>query len=297
MATRVWIDGAIYDEHEAVVPVFDRGFLYGDSVYEVARTAGGRPVDLARHLDRLARSAAAIGMDLPPRGDLEDAVRRTLEAAGNIESYVRVVVTPRRWRHRPSTRRSPIGRASSSSSSRWSCPPPSSTPRAATSPWSPCAATRAAPLDPAVKSGNYLNNIMALAEARRGAAYESIMLNPDGAPGRRLDVQRLSRAPWRGASGHARPSRTGSSTASPAAASSSWPPPPHCRRGRAPGRGTICAAPSRPSSTSSLRGILPIARVDDRALAAAPGPLTRELMRRYDGFLDAVARGVEDFGS
>ena len=40
MATRVWIDGAIYDEHEAVVPVFDRGFLYGDSVYEVIRTAG-----------------------------------------------------------------------------------------------------------------------------------------------------------------------------------------------------------------------------------------------------------------
>ena len=74
MATRVFIDGRITDENGAVVPVLDRGFLYGDSVYEVTRTSGGRPVDLGRHLDRLERSAAAIGLDLPARASIAGAV-------------------------------------------------------------------------------------------------------------------------------------------------------------------------------------------------------------------------------
>jgi branched-chain amino acid aminotransferase len=46
MTTKVWVDGAIRDEAEAVVPVFDRGFLYGDSVYEVTRTFRGVPFAL-----------------------------------------------------------------------------------------------------------------------------------------------------------------------------------------------------------------------------------------------------------
>src|SRR5262245_9143747 len=93
MSVKVWIDGAVKSEEDAVISVFDRGFLYGDSVYEVTRTSGSRPVDLGRHLDRLDRSAAAIGLPLPSRAELEDAVARTLAAGANPESYVRVVVT------------------------------------------------------------------------------------------------------------------------------------------------------------------------------------------------------------
>src|SRR5688572_18732951 len=93
MGAKVWIDGVIHEPETAVVPVFDRGFLYGDSVYEVTRTSGGRPVDLGPHLDRLERSAEAIALPLPARAELETAVDATLVAAGNDESYLRVVVT------------------------------------------------------------------------------------------------------------------------------------------------------------------------------------------------------------
>ena len=43
MPGKVWIGGAVVDADSAVVPVFDRGFLYGDSVYEVLRTFHGLP--------------------------------------------------------------------------------------------------------------------------------------------------------------------------------------------------------------------------------------------------------------
>jgi branched-chain amino acid aminotransferase len=64
MAVKVFIDGRVYDPEAAMVPVTDRGFLYGDSVYEVMRTAGGRPVDLDPHLDRLEHSAEALALQL-----------------------------------------------------------------------------------------------------------------------------------------------------------------------------------------------------------------------------------------
>ena len=65
MGAKVWIDGIIHEPETAVVPVFDRGFLYGDSVYETLRTSGGVPVELTRHLARLQRSAEGIGLALP----------------------------------------------------------------------------------------------------------------------------------------------------------------------------------------------------------------------------------------
>jgi branched-chain amino acid aminotransferase len=49
MAVKIWIDGNITSGDKAVVSVFDRGFLYGDSIYEVMRTANGVPVDLVAH--------------------------------------------------------------------------------------------------------------------------------------------------------------------------------------------------------------------------------------------------------
>src|SRR5688572_20071618 len=93
MPTRVLIDDSIFDETTASISVFDRGFLYGDSVYEVTRTAAGRPVDLERHLMRLERSAAAIGMPPVARAEVERALDETLAAAGNEESYIRIVIT------------------------------------------------------------------------------------------------------------------------------------------------------------------------------------------------------------
>src|SRR3954462_4364564 len=86
------VDGKLLPPEQAQVPVLDRGFLYGDSVYEVVRTYGGRPFELERHLLRMERTAARIGLALPPREQLLKELNRTLEAAGNAESYARIVV-------------------------------------------------------------------------------------------------------------------------------------------------------------------------------------------------------------
>jgi branched-chain amino acid aminotransferase len=86
MGTVVDMDGRLVRPEEAVVSVFDRGFLYGDSVYEVVRTYRKRPFELERHLRRLQHSAERLALELPwdaerTRGEL----LRTLEAAAAAE--------------------------------------------------------------------------------------------------------------------------------------------------------------------------------------------------------------------
>jgi branched-chain amino acid aminotransferase len=90
----VLIDGRPMPPEAAKVSVFDRGFLYGDSVFEALRTYAGRPFALSRHLERLATSAARVFIDLPV--SLEQIGREVESAvvgAGNAESYVRLTLT------------------------------------------------------------------------------------------------------------------------------------------------------------------------------------------------------------
>lgn len=94
MTTLVSINGRIVSGEEAAISVFDRGFLYGDSVFETIRTYAGRPFALHKHLARLERSAALVFIDLPvTRGELGREVTELLAAASNDESYVRAIVT------------------------------------------------------------------------------------------------------------------------------------------------------------------------------------------------------------
>lgn len=82
MPVVVNVAGALLAPADAKVSVFDRGFLYGDSVYEVVRTYGGAPFELDAHLARLAHSAERLAMALPwdvARTAAE--LRRTLAAA------------------------------------------------------------------------------------------------------------------------------------------------------------------------------------------------------------------------
>jgi branched-chain amino acid aminotransferase len=88
------IDGRPMAAESATVSVFDRGFLYGDSVFEALRTYGGRPFALERHLARLAESAARVFIELPV--SIEQIGREVASAivgAGNAESYVRLTIT------------------------------------------------------------------------------------------------------------------------------------------------------------------------------------------------------------
>lgn len=93
MSICVYLDGQVRDPERATVSVFDRGFLFGDSVYETVAYQGGRVHFLSEHLDRLERSARAIYLEPPARTAVVEAVRATLAASSEAEARVRVIVT------------------------------------------------------------------------------------------------------------------------------------------------------------------------------------------------------------
>jgi branched-chain amino acid aminotransferase len=90
----VSLDGALCALDQAVVPVLDRGFLYGDAVFEALRTFRGEPDALARHIERLVQSCAIVGIELgTSQAELASEVRRAVAALHTPERYVRIVVT------------------------------------------------------------------------------------------------------------------------------------------------------------------------------------------------------------
>lgn len=90
----VSIDGVVRSPDDARVSVFDRGFLYGDSVFETVRTYSGKPFALNEHLERLWRSAELVFIDMPcTREELTREIDAALESAHNEESYIRVMIT------------------------------------------------------------------------------------------------------------------------------------------------------------------------------------------------------------
>jgi branched-chain amino acid aminotransferase len=96
MAATVNVNGRICAEQEAVIPVFDHGFLYGEGIYETLRTYNGRLFLYDRHLRRLRNSARLIDLVLPFTGDeLAGHIQKTIYSAklDGAEAYVRVLVT------------------------------------------------------------------------------------------------------------------------------------------------------------------------------------------------------------
>ncbi len=178
------VDGVITPTGEARIPVMDRGFLYGDSVYEVFRTYGGIPLFFDEHWERFENSARLIHLRLQMgKRELTEEIRRTFRATGAAEHmrdvYVRYCITRGEgpvdlfpdpelanryviivrellpWREEfysrgvrlavSSTRRNPVNA-----------------------------------LDPNIKGGNYLNNVLGVIEARELGADDCIMLNDAG---------------------------------------------------------------------------------------------------------------------
>ncbi len=92
--TAVWIDGRRVGPDEATVSVFDRGFLYGDSVFETIRTYDGLPYALTEHVRRLAWSAERVHIGLPiTPAMLEQEIRDAVRDGGFRESYIRLMLT------------------------------------------------------------------------------------------------------------------------------------------------------------------------------------------------------------
>jgi branched-chain amino acid aminotransferase len=98
---RIWINGTLKPRNEAVVSVFDSGFVLGDGVWEGFRVVDGHPAFLDAHLDRLFEGAKAIMLDIGlDRAELTDAIYATLAANGMGERgidgdsvHVRLMVT------------------------------------------------------------------------------------------------------------------------------------------------------------------------------------------------------------
>src|SRR5687768_799932 len=88
------IDGVLQPAREAKVSVFDRGFLYGDSAFEVMRTYGRVPFRGREHLERLGRSCQRLRMALPVTlEELAGRVDRAVAASAQAECWLRIVVT------------------------------------------------------------------------------------------------------------------------------------------------------------------------------------------------------------
>ena len=85
------VEGKLVPPEQALVPVLDRGFLYGDSVYEVVRTYAGRPFEMDRHLARMEKTAERIGLTLPRREVVLAELQRTLEAAVLLDRWAQLV--------------------------------------------------------------------------------------------------------------------------------------------------------------------------------------------------------------
>jgi branched-chain amino acid aminotransferase len=90
----VLIDGQLVPKERAVVSVFDRGFLYGDSVFETMRSYAGVALDLERHLERLERSVRALEIQLTVSlDDLATEIQRALRLVPPRDAVVRVTQT------------------------------------------------------------------------------------------------------------------------------------------------------------------------------------------------------------
>ena len=179
MSTKVWLSthARPLDPEDATISVFDRGFLYGDSVYETLRTAGGSVVQLDEHLDRLRRSAAGIAFELPfDDAAIQAAMAETLAAAANADSRVRVIVTRGTGPMSLDTRvaRSPLLVIMVS---------PLEVPSLAERERGIAAVTvgRETTIRPGLKTGNYLGNILAVRRAHEQGAEDAILCNDDGA--------------------------------------------------------------------------------------------------------------------
>jgi branched-subunit amino acid aminotransferase/4-amino-4-deoxychorismate lyase len=167
---RVLIDGIEVAETEAAVSIFDWGLQRGFGCFEVIRAYAGRPFRLGAHLDRLAGSAAALGLTVPPRSSLEEWVRLVARAGGDCQ--VRVLLT--------GGGRDPLVPVGGRTVVLWEpCPEPRSLLRLLPleAPWHP--ATDRSPFY-AVKWLSYAANMASTDIARRAGYDDALLLTPDG---------------------------------------------------------------------------------------------------------------------
>lgn len=166
-----------FSKSPPTVSFLDHGFLFGDSIYEVVRVYDKKLLGWADHRERLLRSAKRLWLNIEPMLPLiEKRTKEILQVLSEPNSAVRIVITrgigplhistkscdkPQvymaAWKYEAHLHRSPVSLA---------FPKIHRNSRDA--------------LDPAIKSGNYLNSIIALREAQDLGADDAVMLNSQG---------------------------------------------------------------------------------------------------------------------
>ena len=174
------INGKIVNEEDAKISILDRGFLYGDSIYEVTDAIDGVPIFLEEHLDRLWISANKINLEINYlRSEIRHELQKCLEALNTKRAYIRIIITRGVGDITLSTKEATSNNLVIITSEMKDNP----------SWWydqgveviiANTRRTAKETVDPSVKSGNYLNNVMAYNEAVKRGAFDAIMLNQQG---------------------------------------------------------------------------------------------------------------------
>jgi branched-chain amino acid aminotransferase len=177
---KIFIDGNYYDARSAKISVFDHGLLYGDGVFEGIRAYNGRVFKLKEHVDRLFYSAKAILLRIPiSHAEMTAAVLETCRRNKIRDGYIRLVVTrgagtlglnPNRCKN-PSV---------IIIADKIQLYPVELYQQGMDIVTVPTTRNLHSALNPAIKSLNYLNNILAKIEANNAGCEEAIMLNAEG---------------------------------------------------------------------------------------------------------------------
>ncbi len=271
----IWLDGALVPADEARISPLDHGLVVGDGVFETLRVYRGVPFAWRRHYERLATSAAGLGLAVPTSSALRDAADAVLAANELVEARLRVTVT---------------GGPAPPGSSRGNASPtvflvataveaPASSADVVVVPWTRNERGACAGL----KTISYAENVRALAFAQARGAQEAIFVNTRDelceATGSNVFVVHdgVARTP---------PGEAG------------------CLLGVTRGLllelgADVCEATltlddlrtaDEAFLSSTVREVQPIAAVDGRRLPAAPGPVTEKLAA---AFKDLVARDLD----
>jgi len=176
----IYLDGKFCSERDAKVSVFDHGLLYGDGIFEGIRAYNGRVFKLKEHIDRLFCSAKALLLDVPlSHSEMMRAVVDTCRRNKIRDGYIRLVVTrgvgtlglnPNRCKN-PSV---------IIIAGKIQLYPPELYRKGMEIVTVATTRNLHSALNPAIKSLNYLNNILAKIEANQAGCEEAIMLNAEG---------------------------------------------------------------------------------------------------------------------
>jgi len=177
---KIYIDGKYRSERDAKISVFDHGLLYGDGIFEGIRAYNGRVFKLKEHIDRLFHSAKAILLSIPiSHAQMMSAVVETCRRNQIHDGYIRLLVTrgigtlglnPNRCKN-PSV---------IIIADKIQLYPPELYRKGMAIVTVPTVRNLHSALNPAIKSLNYLNNILAKIEANIAGCEEAIMLNAEG---------------------------------------------------------------------------------------------------------------------